>query len=182
MWKPEYAANRRKRAAEDDAYRSKRAAQGKSKDAEQRRAYMRDWVARNADRVREYRQATADERNARRRERYASDAALRDKTRKEARAWQQANPSKRLAQRVRKYGLTAEQYKQRLADQGGGCAICAATSSRGKPGERLHVDHCHQSGRVRGLLCSECNRGIGHFRDDAERLERAAAYLRMQSR
>ena len=62
-----------------------------------------------------------------------------------------------------------------LASQGGGCAICGY---RVKPGgRRLNVDHDHKTGVVRGLLCARCNRGLGWFSDDPQRLKAAAVYL-----
>jgi hypothetical protein len=48
-------------------------------------------------------------------------------------------------------------------------------------GPRVHVDHCHISGKVRGVLCQNCNLGLGHFHDTPEKLERAAAYLRLHA-
>jgi len=70
----------------------------------------------------------------------------------------------------RKYGITLEQYDQMLEAQGGGCAICARA-----PGKQvLAVDHCHETGRVRALLCSGCNRSIGYYEYVRER---ATAYL-----
>lgn len=73
----------------------------------------------------------------------------------------------------REYGITLAQYGKVLKFQGGVCAICNRLPGR----TRLSVDHCHVSGLLRGLLCSACNRAIAHFKDDAERLERAAHYL-----
>lgn len=75
----------------------------------------------------------------------------------------------------KKYGITLEQYDAMLAAQGGGCAICRTTD----PGVKgvFHVDHCHDTGAVRGLLCSPCNTGLGHFKDDVERLVRAVNYV-----
>ena len=75
-----------------------------------------------------------------------------------------------------RYGVTEEWYENQLAAQGGGCWICGATESgNGKP--RLSIDHDHDTGAVRGLLCAWCNRGIGYFGDDADKLRRALAYL-----
>lgn len=79
----------------------------------------------------------------------------------------------------RLYGITVQEYDQMLQDQGGGCAICgaldAATTRHGTA--RLHIDHCHETNRVRGLLCSPCNLAIGHFKHDSELLKKAAEYL-----
>jgi hypothetical protein len=74
-----------------------------------------------------------------------------------------------------KYGLTEDQYQELWNKQNGLCAIC------GKPEEttqRLHVDHCHRTDTIRGLLCGKCNRGIGMFDDEQELLLKAAEYLR----
>lgn len=69
-----------------------------------------------------------------------------------------------------KYGLTVEQYERMVDQQGGRCAICRRAG-------RLHVDHNHNTGEVRGLLCMNCNTGIGHLGDDVEVLGRAIGYL-----
>ncbi len=69
------------------------------------------------------------------------------------------------AKNARKFGITYERYVEMLATQGGGCAICrrAEFSIDGQSGKvrSLAIDHCHESGAVRGLLCSSCNRAIG---------------------
>lgn len=79
------------------------------------------------------------------------------------------------------YGISAEEYDEMLAKQGGGCAICGAEDTyhqSGRRADRLPVDHDHDTGVVRGILCSPCNRAIGFLKDDPELLERAARYLR----
>lgn len=78
----------------------------------------------------------------------------------------------RSAQLMYRYGITIEQFEELLDAQGGRCAIC------GDGNERLHVDHCHTTGRIRGLLCGKCNRGLGLLRDNPDILERGAEYLR----
>lgn len=77
----------------------------------------------------------------------------------------------------RKYGITPEDYDRILAAQGGVCAICR-TPPPDPRGFRMHVDHDHESGRVRGILCGPCNQGIGNLGDDVERLRAAIKYLR----
>lgn len=76
---------------------------------------------------------------------------------------------------LRKFGITVGDYERMLSEQGGGCAICESR----EPGGRgtFHVDHCHESNVVRGLLCTRCNVGLGMFKDDPERLESAMKYL-----
>ncbi|HEX5997147.1 MAG TPA: endonuclease VII domain-containing protein [Jiangellales bacterium] len=72
---------------------------------------------------------------------------------------------------LRKYGITTDDYDEMVREQNGQCAICRSS------GELLHVDHCHETGRLRGLLCSHCNKGLGHFKDEPERLLAAVQYL-----
>lgn len=73
------------------------------------------------------------------------------------------------------YGITPEQYDEMLKAQGGVCKICLGPDNG--PWKRLAVDHCHKTGRVRGLLCAKCNKGLGQFEDDPERLKKAITYL-----
>jgi len=85
--------------------------------------------------------------------------------------WRDANPGKvRQYYLKTRYGMTPEQYDTLYAEQGGACAIC-------REQKRLVVDHDHETGAVRGLLCDLCNTGIGKLRDSAERLRAAAVYL-----
>lgn len=79
-----------------------------------------------------------------------------------------------------KFNLTVEQYEALLSGQDGVCAICRRPEiARSKTGalRTLSVDHCHRTGARRGLLCDACNKGIGAFQDDTERLAAAADYL-----
>ena len=81
------------------------------------------------------------------------------------------------------YGITVEDYERMVEAQGGVCAICGKSSQEANPGhwkERLAVDHCHETGKVRGLLCNNCNAGIGHLGSESVALA-AAAYLRLHS-
>ena len=75
----------------------------------------------------------------------------------------------------RYYGMTHEAYLEMIKAQEGNCLIC------GKPPVKFVVDHSHDTGKVRGLLCSKCNLGIGHFEDLPSRLREAADYLERTS-
>jgi hypothetical protein len=75
----------------------------------------------------------------------------------------------------RKYGISVEDYDQLLASQDGKCAICDATECQS--GSALAVDHCHSTGKVRGILCRDCNTTLGKFNDDRSRFFKAIAYL-----
>ena len=87
------------------------------------------------------------------------------------------DPEMQREQRMkREYGLTINDYEDMVKAQSNQCAICLA------PGEaernrKLVIDHCHASGKVRGLLCNKCNLLLGHANDTIERLERAILYL-----
>jgi len=89
-------------------------------------------------------------------------------------------PKNRVAERaytLRKYGLTVDQFNSLLANQNHSCACC----KRKEPGgahNTWHVDHCHVTGAVRGILCYHCNVGIGHLGDDLDGLLKAVKYLR----
>lgn len=74
----------------------------------------------------------------------------------------------------RDFGLSVIEYKYILAKQNFVCAICGQPDAN----RRLSVDHCHATGKVRGLLCLRCNRGIGLFQDDPNRLVKASVYLK----
>lgn len=69
------------------------------------------------------------------------------------------------------YGITDAQYDAMMLDQDGRCAICYADDCR------LCIDHCHASGRIRGLLCDKCNHAIGLLKEKLSSIYRAASYL-----
>jgi hypothetical protein len=77
------------------------------------------------------------------------------------------------ANRKYKYGVTREQVIQMLNDQIWGCAVCDDEIDY----MTAHLDHCHATGKVRGLLCRNCNRGLGGFKDNIQFLSKAIAYL-----
>ena len=75
--------------------------------------------------------------------------------------------------KLKVYGLTKDDYQQMLENQRGRCAICGKEPIRRK----LAVDHDHETGLIRGLLCFRCNFGLGWFQDDISRLRRAVSHL-----
>jgi hypothetical protein len=81
----------------------------------------------------------------------------------------------------RRYGLDWEEFTGLLAKQGGGCAICGATKGNEKS-DRLFVDHDHKTGKVRGLLCHQCNCMLGYSRDEVSNLRRGIQYLERASK
>lgn len=104
--------------------------------------------------------------------------------------WRALNPAQELATRrlasyetyeakrqraiVSRYSITIEDYQKMFDEQDGRCAICRESSS----GISLCIDHDHLTGAVRGLLCTTCNKGLGHFSDDISLMETAITYLK----
>ena len=87
--------------------------------------------------------------------------------------------AKRSAYIKNRHGIDAETYEAMLAAQDYSCAICGVElSSRG---HGTHLDHCHTSGKLRAMLCTNCNRGLGHFQDNVDFLESAIEYLRQHN-
>jgi len=73
------------------------------------------------------------------------------------------------------YGISIESYNAMIESQGRVCAICLKCFSKNK--KKPHVDHCHATGKIRGILCHNCNLGIGQFEDNVEHLSNAIQYL-----
>lgn len=94
------------------------------------------------------------------------------------RRWERENADRLRVQRkngdIRRYGIEPADFELMLVEQGGLCAICRGLDQRG---DQLHIDHCHTSGKVRGLLCGRCNRGLGMFLDSPNLLVSAIQYL-----
>lgn len=89
-----------------------------------------------------------------------------------------ANKSRRRERGYREgYGITTADYNRMFSEQNGRCAICRSESSKTSNSPLLFVDHCHDSGTIRGLLCSLCNRGLGAFEDCHKIVQAAANYL-----
>ncbi len=120
----------------------------KERNREHANAYRREWVAKNP----EY----EERRKANQRRRYKDE------------------PERRWHATLKKFGLVPEQYEELLSSQGFVCAICLKQDPLGR---RLAVDHCHTTGKIRGLLCSLCNTAIGMLKDDTTSLLRAVSYL-----
>ena len=104
-----------------------------------------------------------------------------DKMKAAVRAWVDKNKNyvstrHRKYELRNKYNMTEIDYEALLLKQNKKCAICGTTTPTGK-WKVFAVDHCHVTGDVRGLLCNECNRGMGLLRDNAELLRKAADYL-----
>jgi hypothetical protein len=114
----------------------------------------------------------------------AKNKAYRQKHPEKARAWRNswsATPAGRAYNKAynlaKKYGLTLEQHRAVYLSQNGCCAACGIPTAYNE----VHTDHDHKTGKVRGLLCGSCNKGLGLFNDSIEILKRVIKYLRSYS-
>lgn len=170
-WKKYYEEHREQRISESVAYQER--------NRERRAGYMREYYRAHPDKFPRRTPEQQAEYNRRRRERYANDPEFRERIKQQARA---GDPERKRDTRLRKqFGIGAAEFDALLEQQGGRCAICPAEVND-SAGRKLSVDHCHDTGAVRGLLCSACNFGLGKFRDDPDLLDRAALYLRAHQR
>ena len=168
------------------------------------RAYAEDEIPSREDFARR-RKETAARYRARNKEKILETERIRKlKQRERRKQWTSSSPEKRkeyytryhskertalveMEQRLRmKFGIGVDDYNAMLENQGYGCAICKTpfggvhmrSPDKEKHKEhRLVVDHCHETGRIRGLLCRKCNTAIGLFSDDADLLGNAIDYL-----
>lgn len=91
---------------------------------------------------------------------------------------------RQLALVKHRFGLDEETYRAMIKTHSNKCAICGEEETLVQKGKltRLSIDHCHSTGKVRGLLCSRCNHGIGEFRDSPDLLEKAIDYLKQNNK
>ncbi len=138
---------------------------------EKKQVYRKEFWAKHKERLsahrKTYQKANTERLNAYNRKWYAKNI---ESERASGIAWYHANESEI---RCKRYGLTITAYRDLLDRQSGACAICLSLPNR----NRLHIDHDHATGRVRGLLCTRCNAGIGMFRDNPELMLAAAEYV-----
>lgn len=146
----------------DGFHHNKNAKDGRSSACKEcAKGRAKDWYRRNPERARANTVAWArlnrERVNAGHRRRYRAD------------------PSRDLDAKLKfRYKITGDEFRERAHEQGGLCFLCGNTPPRGR---RLSVDHDHQTGKVRKLLCSPCNQGIGMLRDDPKLLRAAAKYV-----
>jgi hypothetical protein len=168
------------------APRTEKAKKWHKENAERVKAKNREWVENNRGRVAaasaRWREKNPEKLKAAEADRWKRDkVALTEKSYK----WREKNPGEWSAinrkASLKKYGLTPTQYADMVNAQKGLCEIC------GSPPTDIHssvlcVDHDHQTGAVRGLLCHKCNGGMGLFMDNPDTLRKAAAYLDRHAR
>lgn len=93
-------------------------------------------------------------------------------------AWRKRNPDRVTRNLLwREYRMTVEEYAAMLSAQGGVCASCEG-AAKGRWKSRLHVDHDHSTGKVRGLLCQNCNIALGQLKDSVSTIEKLLEYMK----
>jgi hypothetical protein len=135
-------------------------------------AKQKHWVKANQQKVYGYR----------RKYRAKDPEKWRKYYREQKQRWKKTHPesfarSIRHHSLMRRCGMTLVEYEQRLKKQRNRCAICQ-TKHKEEKGKRLQADHCHKTGRKRGLLCGACNSMLGYGRDNVAILKAAIKYLR----
>lgn len=123
---------------------------------EEKKDYMAKWYLKNKE------------------ARQAYELEYRIKNKEKIKAKQKLSENRQFAH-VKKYGLSKEDYTKLLEAQNGRCKICGIEASLLKA--KLHIDHNHETNRVRGLLCRACNHGVGNFREDVALLSKAITYI-----
>ena len=126
-----------------------------------------------------------------------SESCKKERSKDLCKKWDQNNKDKKRAYNARKYaengdywrdnsfkqryGISLDDAKSILESQGGRCAICRSPIDLHAKGinapNKGHMDHCHYTGNLRGVLCRECNWGLGNLKDDIIRVRAAACYL-----
>jgi protein-arginine kinase activator protein McsA len=165
-----------KNAAEFNLHHAK--IKGESKYRGECKSCQALWRKENAEQIRIrskiYNDNHVEQRKAKKRE-YLSNPDNLEKSRAYAREYAKKNPHLQRERLFKQYGLTAQQYEDMLKSQNFGCAICGAKKNGRK--KNFVIDHCHSSNKVRGLLCTQCNAGLGNYKDSPDLLRKAINYL-----
>lgn len=146
----------------DDAKARKRVAEKRWREAnkDKCRENSKRWREKNKDKTRE--------RNAKSKLKYGKAYYA-----EQMREWRKANPdSVKNTELKKRFGITLREYNVMLAAQGGVCAVCGQICTRA-----LSVDHCHETGQIRGLLCAGCNTALGLLGEDVVRMKSLIAYV-----
>ena len=149
---------------------------------EKKRAASRAYHAANRERL----LAEARARYAANKEHYRARAKKwhhenRERALESMRKWHRENGYKRIGRtRQQRYGISPQEYDAMFSAQNSGCAICGCVAPKSKQG--WHVDHDHASGKVRAILCHNCNCGIGHAKESPEILRKMIEYLSVHAR
>lgn len=141
-----------------------------------KRKYNKEYLGKNPDKAKKYKENRKEQQKQYRN-------ANKQKRNEYLKEWGKNNPEKKRAQKYRfRYGIDLQDYEVMLKSQENCCKICGSKETNRKNTEYFAVDHCHETGKVRGLLCYNCNSGLGKFKDNPELLEKAIDYLLSNSK
>lgn len=141
--------------------------------------YMQNYAKNNKEKLKANREKYNPIRNESRRSRYQEDEEYREYAKMRVKEYNNAHPEVKKRQRMRKYGITLEEFDAMYEKQNGRCLICGEKKVKRGQYHSLFVDHNHETGKVRGLLCQRCNFLIGQARDNVKILRSAIKYLEM---
>ncbi len=182
----DYESDKERTKARRREYWKNRSDEAKARDQQRCQDYKKAWQQANKEKVaaayKRYRERHREELKVRRVEREQANKAeylarvkaYRDRNKSKINERKRKRGRQNwLAESCRKFGITPSTLEALEKWQDGKCAICRTPFTFGKP----TVDHCHRTGRVRGLLCFHCNTGIGQLRDDPKLIRKAIRYL-----
>lgn len=142
---------------------------------DQRKTYMDEYRSKNPQKWKRSREQQ-DKVNERRRLKYKENPEYRESQKTAAKEYYANNPIVRKNQRLRKYNITADDFEKMMQRQDGKCAICGYSNTDNMNYFPV-IDHCHTHKHIRGILCMNCNMGLGKFKDDPQLLLNAINYL-----
>ena len=148
---------------------------------EQKAAYDKEYYIENKEaisvRVQIYQENNKEKRSAKAKEYREKNKVLIAEISQVWRNKPETKKALREYNRMVNYGLTPDRFNSMLKEQNNKCKLCLVEFDELAFNYTLNVDHCHTTNKVRGLLCSLCNRGLGQFKDNIERLTQAINYL-----
>jgi len=139
---------------------------------------VKQYQAENKNEIQEKRKEYFVQRNLIHKEKMKSDAVYRAEVRNRNKKYDRTDKRKSQAL-MRNFGINIDQYNQLKESQANCCAICDTHYSNLK--QALNVDHCHVTGRIRGLLCASCNMALGLLKDDFNLLNKSIQYLQKET-
>lgn len=165
--------NRKWRTANPEKHRAS-VLKWKLANPERQRELHRKWVRKNPERVKTF----AKEWRTKNHERAKQQTReWKQRNPERAKEWKRLNPLKvKGSQLKHAYGITLEEYQAMLRSQHHKCAACDVDLTQ-MPTNQIHIDHCHTTGAIRGILCGSCNRALGLMRDNPVRLRKLADYV-----
>jgi len=149
----------------------------REKNKEQIAAYLKKWKGRNKEKMATYNK-TYREKNVEYIAAYAKE--YHEKNKEAIKEYREKNKEQiaiyKKEWNLKKYGLSLEDYNNMLDEQNHKCKLCL-TSFTTLISKNIHIDHCHTTNKVRGVLCLHCNTGLGYFKDNTRTLTKAINYL-----